>query len=28
VPELVAAYARKTHRLVTVLQAIGVALGG
>jgi transposase len=28
VPELVAAYARKTHRLITVLQAIGVALGG
>lgn len=28
VPELVAAYARKTHRLVTALQAIGVALGG
>src|SRR5262249_57386361 len=28
VPELVAAYARKTHRLVTGLQAIGVALGG
>jgi transposase len=28
VPELVAAYARKTHRLVTVLQAIGLALGG
>ena len=27
-PELVAAYARKTHRLVTALQAIGVALGG
>jgi transposase len=28
VPELVAAYARKTHRLIAVLQAIGVALGG
>jgi transposase len=28
VPELVAAYARKTQRLVTTLQAIGVALGG
>ena len=28
VPELVAAYARKTQRLVTVLQAIGMALGG
>jgi transposase len=28
VPELVAPYARKTHRLVTTLQAIGVALGG
>jgi transposase len=28
VPELVAAYARKTHRLITALQAIGVALGG
>jgi hypothetical protein len=27
-PELVAAYARNTTRLVTVLQAIGVALGG
>jgi hypothetical protein len=27
-PELVAAYARKTHRLVTALQAIGLALGG
>ena len=27
-PDLVATYARKTHRLVTVLQAIGVALGG
>jgi transposase len=27
-PELVAPYARKTHRLVTALQAIGVALGG
>jgi transposase len=28
VPELVAAYARKTHRLVTALQAVGLALGG
>jgi transposase len=28
VPELVAVYARKTHRLVTALQAIGAALGG
>jgi transposase len=28
VPELVAAYARKTHRLIAALQAIGVALGG
>jgi transposase len=28
VPELVATYARKTHRLVAALQAIGVALGG
>jgi transposase len=28
VPELVAAYARKTHRLITALQAIAVALGG
>jgi transposase len=28
VPELVAAHARKTHRLVTALQAIGLALGG
>jgi transposase len=28
VPELVAAYARKTQRLITVLQAIGLALGG
>jgi transposase len=28
VPELVAPYARKTHRLVTTLQAIGMALGG
>jgi transposase len=27
-PELVAAYARKTRRLITVLRAIGVALGG
>jgi transposase len=27
-PELVAAYGRKTHRLVTVLRAIGLALGG
>jgi transposase len=27
-PELVAAYARKTRRLMTVLRAIGVALGG
>ena len=28
VPELVAAYARKTHRPIATLQAIGVALGG
>jgi transposase len=28
VPALVAAYARKTQRLVTALQAIGMALGG
>jgi transposase len=28
VPELVAPYARKTERLVTTLQAIGMALGG
>jgi transposase len=28
VPDLVAAYARKTHRLITVLRAIGMALGG
>ena len=28
VPELVAAYARKTYRLIAALQAIGVALGG
>jgi transposase len=28
VPELVAPYARKTHRLIAVLQAIGIALGG
>jgi transposase len=28
VPELVASYARKTCRLITTLQAIGVALGG
>jgi hypothetical protein len=28
VPELVAAYARKTHRLIAARQAIGVALGG
>jgi transposase len=28
VPELVAAYAHKTQRLITALQAIGVALGG
>jgi transposase len=28
VPDLVAPYARKTHRLVTVLRAIGAALGG
>jgi transposase len=28
VPELVAPYARKTHRLIAALQAIGVALGG
>jgi transposase len=27
-PDLVAPYARKTHRLITVLRAIGVALGG
>jgi transposase len=27
-PDLVATYARKTHRLVTVLRALGVALGG
>jgi transposase len=27
-PELVAVYARKTHRLVAALQAIGMALGG
>jgi transposase len=27
-PELVAAYARNTRRLITVLRAIGVALGG
>jgi transposase len=27
-PELVAAYGRKTHRLVTILRAIGMALGG
>jgi transposase len=27
-PELVAPYARKTHRLIAVLQAVGVALGG
>jgi transposase len=27
-PELVAAYARKTRRLITVLRAIGMALGG
>jgi transposase len=27
-PDLVATYARKTHRLITVLRAIGVALGG
>jgi transposase len=27
-PELVAAYARKTRRLITVLRTIGVALGG
>jgi hypothetical protein len=27
-PALTAVYARKTHRLVTALQAIGVALGG
>jgi transposase len=28
VPELVAAYGRHTHRLVTILRAIGLALGG
>jgi transposase len=28
VPALAAAYARRTQRLATVLQAIGVALGG
>ena len=28
VPELVAAYAHKTQRLITALQAVGVALGG
>lgn len=28
VPELVTAYARKTHRLIAALQALGVALGG
>ena len=28
VPELVAPYARKTHRLIAALQALGVALGG
>ena len=28
IPELMAPYARKTHRLIAVLQAIGVALGG
>jgi transposase IS204/IS1001/IS1096/IS1165 family protein len=28
VPELVAAYARNTHRLITVLRAGGMALGG
>jgi transposase len=28
VPDLIATYARKTHRLITVLRAIGVALGG
>src|SRR5262245_9466494 len=27
-PELVTAYARKTHRLITVLRAIGMAIGG
>jgi transposase len=27
-PELVAAYARKTRRLITVLRAVGMALGG
>jgi transposase len=27
-PELVAAYGRKTHRLVTILRAIGMVLGG
>jgi transposase len=27
-PELVAAYGRKTHRLVTILRVIGMALGG
>jgi transposase len=28
VPDLVAAYGRHTHRLATVLRAIGLALGG
>src|SRR5919106_606153 len=27
-PELVATYARKTQRFITILQAIGIALGG
>jgi transposase len=27
-PDLIAAYARKTHRLITALRAIGLALGG
>jgi transposase len=27
-PDLIATYARKTHRLITVLRAIGIALGG
>jgi transposase len=27
-PDLVATYARKTHRLITALRAIGMALGG
>jgi Transposase len=27
-PDLIATYARKTHRLITVLRAIGLAVGG